>query len=99
MACKRTVRIMMKRFTKKKKRKPKFVVKSIQIIHQPSKEKIGLHHLPIGEVGPSIKCSHLSLSRCSTGSLGTCTHIILRSKLVPCPFPLPKPINVLINLG
>ena len=46
----------------------------------PSQEKIRLHHLPIGEVGPRIKCSHLSLSRCGMGSLGTCTHIILRPK-------------------
>ena len=46
--------------------------------NSPPQKEIRLHHLLIGEVGSSIKCSHLSLSGCSTGSLGTCTHIILR---------------------
>ena len=54
---------------------------NIQDIYKSSKtsitwKKIRLHHLPIGEVGPSIKCSHLSPSRCGMGSLETCTDVI-----------------------
>ena len=66
LACKRTVQIMTKRVTKKNG-----ICCEVYTNNSTTfKRKIGLHHLPIGEVGPSIKCSHLSLSRCGTVESG-----------------------------
>ena len=59
----------------------KFILKDIQTVHQPTlgtkykmNKKSGSHQSPLGEEILSIKCFHLSLSRCGMRSLETCTH-------------------------
>ena len=68
--------VICNKYTEMYKKKSEICCEVYTNISPP--RKIGLHHLPIGEVGPSIKCSHLSLSGCGMGSLETCTHIISR---------------------